>query len=118
MSKQTVQSLKWLRNQGYEAGVVERWIDRTKQRVDLFGAIDIIATNGNQTLAVQSGPRSNHAAHRTKVLASSGARLLHESGVRVLILSWDKTPPKRHFWRVKTEYPFEVEEGDKPSTAP
>lgn len=62
----TARSLQVLRQLGYEADVVERWVGR--QRKDLFGCIDIVAVHPTfGILGVQATTTSNMAARVKKI---------------------------------------------------
>jgi len=53
----TERTLKLLREEGYRAAVVERWLRYAGQfgkRQDLFGIIDVIAISSDVTLGVQA----------------------------------------------------------------
>jgi len=53
----TSRTLKELREQGYKAGIVERWLRYAGQfgkRQDLFGIIDIIAITSDRIIGVQA----------------------------------------------------------------
>ena len=61
----TQRTLKLLREQGYRAAVVERWLayaGKFGKRQDLFGIIDVLAISDILTLGVQvcSGSASGH----------------------------------------------------------
>jgi len=90
MSSPTSRTLDWLRKQGMEAGVVEKWIPQTRQRKDLFGFIDIVALDASPgCLGVQATSGSNNAAaRRTKVLSLHAAHLWLKSGNRIWVVGW------------------------------
>ena len=62
----TARSLKWCREHGWIAGVVERYNTFSHKRTDLFGIIDIIAVKRGRTLGVQTTTGSNLAERVTK----------------------------------------------------
>ncbi len=62
----TKRTLDWLRDHGFDAGVVERFNTFTKRRHDLFGWIDIVAIKGSLTVGVQATSSDNLAARVTK----------------------------------------------------
>jgi len=66
----TALSLAEARARGYDAQVVEKWIQAARVRVDYLGVIDILAINTTETLAIQTCADSGMAAHRAKCLAS------------------------------------------------
>ena len=67
--------MKRLRDAGWRAQVVEKWIPHTRQRLDLFGCIDIIAIKGDITLGVQTTSASNAAASGFAVRENSAESL-------------------------------------------
>jgi hypothetical protein len=85
----TQRTLKHLRDRGYVAGVTEKWNPHAKIRQDLFGFIDVIYL-GTEIAAVQTTSGANHAARRTKILATPSARWWIECGGRIEIWSWSK----------------------------
>lgn len=102
----TARSLKHLREQGWTAQVVERWIPGANLRKDLFGGIDIVAlrkqylgnnqniTVHNGCLGVQSTSDSNVSARREKLLAIPELKLWLECGNRLVIHGWAKKGPR------------------------
>ena len=75
----TQRTLKYLRDQGLTAGIVERWMPNPKHpaggvRKDLFGIIDIIAIGPEKTMGVQSCG-SDFAEHDRLILGNATSRL-------------------------------------------
>lgn len=103
----TQRTLKWLRDQGYTAAIVERWNPYAKVRQDLFGFIDIIAIRASSegALAVQCTSGPNHSARRTKIEETEDAQTWLAGGNRIMIVSWSKRGPrgKRKVWTVRVE---------------
>lgn len=92
----TQRTLKWLRDQGYSAGIVERYLSyagKFGKRKDLFGFIDIIAIDGNDIVAVQSCGQAFLEHHRkitkTEEIAAEAKKWL-ESGGRIILIGWRK----------------------------
>jgi Holliday junction resolvase-like predicted endonuclease len=85
----TSRTLKWLRSNGWQAQVVERWNPHAKIRQDLFGCIDIIAVQGGTVLGVQATSRSNHAARVKKALAEPRLRAWL-GAASFWVVSWKK----------------------------
>ncbi|NIA67797.1 hypothetical protein HBA54_04265 [Pelagibius litoralis] len=91
----TQRSLKHLRDQGYMAEVVERWVPRVNIRKDLFGVIDILALPEDGTpVYVQTTTGSNRAARRTKMLDCEALPRMQAKG-RVLLHAWRKNTKNR-----------------------
>lgn len=93
MSSPTQRTLKELREAGYLAGVVEKWIPAKAGgfRKDLFGFIDIIAVNDNETLAVQAcsgGTKTSGGDEMVRV-----TKIMQEKGREAAI--WLRGPNRR-----------------------
>ena len=63
----TQRALKYARDNGYMAAVVERWNPHAKIRQDLFGMFDLLICTDWQTIGVQVTSRSNAAKRRQKI---------------------------------------------------
>lgn len=106
----TKKTLDWLRAQGYEADVVERWVPhgdgvevsdgagrtrRTRPGIhrDLFGVFDVVGVRlGRVGVAlVQCTGYSSMAARVQKVRASWPAYLAVQAGNRVVVVGWKKS---------------------------
>jgi hypothetical protein len=97
----TQRSLKLLRSRGYTCEIVERWNPFAHIRQDLFGFIDIVAINGNETLAVQTTTAGNAAARVAKIRGLQLHSLWLESPHRKIVVhGWAKRGPrgKRKVW--------------------
>ena len=70
MTSPTQRTLEYLRARGWSAWVVEKWIPRTKQRIDLFGFGDILAFKGACVLIVQATTRAHAAERQAKIEAN------------------------------------------------
>jgi len=90
MTTNTARTLKYLRDHGYQAEVVERYLPYVKRRKDLFGFIDIIAINGENILGVQSCDGSTFAEHDKKIVAAPAAPLWLASGGLLWLMGWRK----------------------------
>lgn len=114
----TERTLALYRKQGYVCGKVERWIERTKQRIDLFGTIDILCIQRSVVytgdieyvyaggiIGVQASSGSNHAAHRTKALCEPLLGVWLQAGGRFQIVTWSQKGPagKRKVWTERVE---------------
>lgn len=111
----TQRTLAWLRENGYAACVVERFIAPRKIRIDAFGFADILAygkdplfpgnvpTHG--TMLVQCTTSSNLAAHRTKMQENGHVKGWISAGGHVLLFGWSKRGPrgKRKTWQPTIE---------------
>lgn len=100
----TARTLKYLRELGYCAEVVERWIPQARKRQDLFGFADLAAVHPAHpaTLYVQCTSGSNHASRRTKLHALSTVELVKSAGNRVQIISWRRSARSRK-WEARIE---------------
>ena len=104
----TARTLKYLRELGYCAEVVERWIPQARKRRDLWGFADLAALHPTHAgvLLVQATSGSNHAARRTKLAALATVQLAIQAGCRVQIISWAKRQPRgasRPTWTPRVE---------------
>jgi hypothetical protein len=79
-----------LRDQGWTAEVVERWIPGANIRKDLFDIIDIIAIRGAETLAVQTTSAANVAARIHKIGDSPHVAAVREAGWLIHVHGWEK----------------------------
>lgn len=88
----TARSLKFLRDRGWTAQVVERWNQFAKVRQDLFGFADIVAIHPQQqgVLAVQSTSFPNRLARLRKVCAEPRALIWVQAGNAIEIHGWRK----------------------------
>ena len=107
----TQRTLKWLKQQGYEACIVERYIPRAQKRIDAFGFGDILAMwTGmvEKLVLVQTTSGSHHADHKTKILGETRARLWLQNGGHILLISWRKLrvkdTPKLRRWEPRVEW--------------
>jgi hypothetical protein len=95
MSKYTQKTLEYLTKQGYEAGVVEKWIMGANKRRDLFGVIDIVAMGHGMILGVQSSSYAGRKSHMEKILAEPRVRKWLVNGGHLLLITWKKVLRKR-----------------------
>ena len=91
----TQRSLKRLRDMGYEADVVERWLPGVGIRKDLFGFGDIFAIGprvdgARERLIVQTTSYSNASARVSKIKDSPLIDAVREAGIRVEVHGWRK----------------------------
>ena len=112
----TERTLELYRAQGYAVGKVERWIERTKQRIDLFGCIDLVAIAPIEESVFDSGrlggiiglqatSGTHHADHRTKALCEPLLGVWLQSGGRFHIVTWSQRGGvgKRKLWTERVE---------------
>jgi hypothetical protein len=103
----TQRSLKLLRDRGYHAEVVEKWIPMARVRKDLWGWCDILCLIGSSThtpehdgatgyytppyiLAVQTTTTPNMKARIQKIQDSDTIGLVRECGIAVAVHGWSK----------------------------
>ena len=86
----TQRTLKKLRDDGWIAEVVERWVPGANIRKDLFGWIDIMALRDGQTLAVQCTSYSNMSARIKKIEESETIAEVRKAGWSVCVIGWRK----------------------------
>ena len=88
----TQRTLRWLRQQGMIAGIVERFNAHAGPfglRQDLFGFIDIVALEANSIIAIQSCGQA-FSEHNLKILANEVAPEWLKSGGRIQLIGWRK----------------------------
>lgn len=85
----TSRTLKFLRDDGWVADVVEKWIPYVKIRKDLFGCIDILAIkDGERILGVQATSTGNLNARIQKSQAEPKLALWLKVGGRFACIGW------------------------------
>lgn len=90
-SKTTQRSLKLLRDDGYEAEVVEKWIPFIKQRKDLFGFIDILCLCPHRGFLGVQTTTAGHALERIKkIKAEPKHRKFLAAGGHIEVHGWKK----------------------------
>jgi len=104
MSSPTARSLKFLRDHGYKAEVVEKWNQFSRTRKDLFNFIDIVAVGSTMgVLGVQTTSTSNMSNRVKKVLATPEYLIWKHAGNQVVVHGWSKkgAKGKRKTWQLK-----------------
>jgi hypothetical protein len=91
-------SLKKLREDGWLAEVVERWIPGANIRKDLWGWVDIVALKDGETLAVQTTSYSNMSARAKKIAESETVAEVRKANWSIQVHGWHK---KDNRWAVK-----------------
>jgi carbonic anhydrase len=86
----TQRSLAYLREQGMTCEVVERWNAFARIRQDLFGIIDIVALDEQQTLGVQTTSWTNVSARVKKIADSPHLPALLRAGWVLEVHGWKK----------------------------
>jgi hypothetical protein len=103
----TARTLKWLRDLGYIAGVVERTLPKCFIKVDLFGWCDIVAVPTFPPMVgsvyIQTTSETNHSGRKRKILDSDTAKPVLEAGNRILVVSWRQSDGKGGRWTAKSE---------------
>lgn len=102
MTSPTARSLKYLRDLGYEAQVVERYNSFSRKRVDLFAFIDIVAIRDGEILGVQTTSAAHTSDRLKKITAEPKSDLWLRAGGRIEVHGWAKRGPrgKRKAWTV------------------
>ena len=104
----TQRSLKRLRDAGWLAEVVERWIPRINIRKDLFGCIDLLAIReGQPPLAIQTTTMSNRGSRIKKAGSLTAIQVWLATGSRFEVWAWRKLGNK--YALARTE--FYVQDG-------
>lgn len=98
----TQRSLAMYRAMDYQCWVVEHWNPHTKQRLDLFNFIDILAISDTETLGIQATSTGNMSARVSKILENPYAPLwLAEASRRIIVIGWRRyaKAKDRKLWR-------------------
>lgn len=91
--------MDYLRANGADlVAVVEKWNPVCKIRNDLFGFVDVLAIQGNETIAVQTTSYSNVSARIHKIEDSHALPFLRAAGWRILVHGWHKVDNR---WKVR-----------------
>lgn len=94
----TQRTLKLMRDRGYHAEVVERWIPGANIRRDFAGIIDVLCLGEDEIVGVQATSASNVSARVKKIAEAETLPILRRAGVRVLVHGWVK---RGRFWVVR-----------------
>jgi hypothetical protein len=95
----TQRSLALMRERGFHAEVVERWIPGANIRRDLFGFIDILCiSDSGDVVGVQSTSDSNVAARVAKIAESPLVGRVRAAGIKLLVQGWRKAKGR---WQVR-----------------
>ena len=82
-----------MRDRGYLAEVVEKWIPMARKRKDLFGFIDVLCVHSvreGDVVGVQATSGSNVAARITKINDHENVGTVRKGGIRILVHGWSK----------------------------
>ncbi len=88
----TSRTLEYVRSQGWEADIVERfnpYAGKFGQRKDLFGVIDIICLTESGIAGIQSCGQA-FSEHDKKILDEPKALKWLEKGGRLMLIGWRK----------------------------
>ena len=83
-------TLRYLREHGWLAEVVERWVPGANIRKDLFGFVDIVALRDGETLAVQATSYSNISARVNKIADADAVSQVRKANWRIWVVGWRK----------------------------
>lgn len=105
----TQRSLKFLRDRGYTAQVVEKWNQFAKVRQDLFGFIDIVAIKPGivGVLGVQTTSKAHLSDREKKAEKLETYKIWLECGNKVWMMGWKKSGAKgkRKLWNCTIRTP-------------
>lgn len=93
MSSPTSRTLEVMRERGYIAEVVEKWIPQARKRKDLFGFIDILAIHperAGDVVGVQATSGSNVSARIDKIVNHENVSAVRKANIRILVHGWAK----------------------------
>jgi hypothetical protein len=83
-------TLKWLRDEGYLAEVVEKWLPGINVRKDLWGWCDIVALKDEETVAVQCTSWDNISSRCKKIAESDTVGPVRKAGWNIWVIGWKK----------------------------
>lgn len=98
MSSPTQRSLAVMRERGYLAEVVEKWIPAVRRRRDLYGFIDLLCIRDGEVCGVQATSGSNVAARIAKIADHENVAAVRRAGIRLLVHGWAK---RRGRWQLR-----------------
>lgn len=90
----TARTLAFLRESGATCQKVEYWNPFGRNRVDLFGCIDIVAIDQRQIIGIQATSADNLSHRWVKACAEPRLRNWLEAGGRFEIWVWSKRGPR------------------------
>lgn len=96
----TQRSLKLLRERGWIAEVVERWIPGARIRKDLWTFADILCLHpdSGEILAVQTTSASNLSARVRKITDCDLTPIVRKCGIGIHVHGWAKPAKGRRTW--------------------
>ena len=94
----TSRTLKRLRDDGYLADVVEKWIPGANIRRDLYGFIDVLAVKDGHVLGVQATSYGNISSRVQKITDHENIGIVRKAGFHIEVWGWRKV---KNRWRVK-----------------
>jgi hypothetical protein len=84
-------TLKWLRDEGYLAEVVEKWIPGANMSVKTSGGgADIVAIREEETVAVQCTSWDNISSRCKKIAESDTVGPVRKAGWNIWVVGWKK----------------------------
>src|ERR1700734_2393701 len=91
MASPTTRTLKFLKDSGFTAAVVEKWLPKVNRRRDLFGVGDVLAVSRRErlTLLVQCTSMTNVSARVRKAQASAELLVWLRAGNAFEVWGWD-----------------------------
>ena len=88
-----------MRERGFHAEVVERWIPGANVRRDLFGFVDVLCLGDTgDIVGVQSTSASNISARIAKISESPLVGRVRQAGIRIFVHGWKKVKGR---WQVR-----------------
>jgi hypothetical protein len=100
MPSPTARTLKLLRDSGFVAAVVEKWLPHVNRRRDLFGFADLLAVHRVErgVLLVQATTKANVAARLKKARSKPELSVWLRNGGRFEVWGWYRDAGR---WQVK-----------------
>jgi hypothetical protein len=94
----TQRSLKYMRDNGFYAEVVERYNSFTKRKNDFAGFIDILCLGQGAVIGVQTTSWGHTSDRLKKILEHENLNIVREAGIKIEVHGWQKKGAR---WQVK-----------------
>jgi hypothetical protein len=101
MVSPTQRSLKYMRDDDWTCGIVEKWNHFTKIRQDLFGFADVIAMKPDNTPILLQITSTGWSSRLAKILAEPRALVALNSGFEIQVHGWRKLKQNRNRYTIK-----------------
>ena len=94
----TQRTLKEMRKRGYTCAITEHWNAFAHIRQDLFGIVDVLCLQGDETVAVQTTSDSNVSSRVKKIAEHENTPMIRDAGWKIVVHGWRKVKGR---WTVR-----------------